>query len=338
MIIRLIIIISLGIFALLSAPFDIAKAPIAEVDVAPALPHIEIEEVPQAPSEPESPVVATPIPEQSDKKLNDTSALTKIAEDIQWAKKQLENIRVPPSEPIRMRLSQESLYRIGSDSIVNFYCQKGAHITIATGVVIDPRGYVLTNAHIASEDAGEPTCVLRKGSPAEPYARAKRIFTAPNFSDTLLESENLKKDVAIWRITTIAHGATPTPIPAIGVDPDFTVTTGAPLSTFSYPAEFLGSQAIARSLYLSFSETTVTQIDKYFIESEHGVGSQKGSSGGVLIDPYTGTFAGLIFAVSGDETKQVSNRKMLSLTSFAIDQVVRNATDMSLAEYLSTNP
>lgn len=335
---RLLIIIFLGIVALLTAPLNIAEVPVAEIAVAPTSPSINIEGTPVA-SRPQVPATTTaPAAKQSERKLDDSAAIAKITKDIQAAKKQLEDIRIPTLEPTRTRLSQEALYRIGSDSVVNFYCQKGSRATLATGVIIDPRGYVLTNAHIASEDAGEPTCVLRKGSPAETYALAKRIFTAPNFSDTLLESENLKKDVAIWRITGLVHGAPVTSLPAILVDPTFTVLKDAPLSTFSYPAELLGSQAISQSLYLIFSETTVTLNDAYFIESEHGIGSQKGSSGGVLIDPYTGTFAGLIFAVSGEDSKLVSDRKTLSLTPFAIDQAIRNAKDMSLSEYLSTNP
>lgn len=349
MIYKLLVVISIvGIFAgaavSLQRPVDITP-----VEQSPA-PQEEVAKISSQPEE-EFSIATTTSPvappyqggdtrggnKEPQDKPDESKILAEISKNITTAKKQLENIQIPTpsSEPIPQRLPQNALYKIGSDSVVNFFCQRSGHTIIATGIIIDPRGYVLTNAHI-SDDAGEPTCLLRRGSPAENYALAKRVFTAPGFSPTVLEPDNLRKDVAIWKITGLVGTSMPASFPAITIDPNVTVTIGSPLSTFSYPAELLGSQAILRALYLTFSETHVTAKDSYFIESAQGLGSQKGSSGGVLIDPYTGKFAGLIFAVSDEDATSVSSRKLLSLTPFAIDQVVKNATGKNWNDYLST--
>jgi hypothetical protein len=100
----------------------------------------------------------------------------------------------------------------------------------------------------------------------------------------------------------------------------------------------LGSHNIVSALYLSFSETTVKSHDAYFIESSQGLGSQKGSSGGILLDPYTGEFAGLIFAINDEKSSSISERTLFSLTPFAINEAVRSATGKDIHAYLDENP
>lgn len=205
-------------------------------------------------------------------------------------------------------------------------------------MIIHKNGYVLSNAHVA-EDAHTKRCMLRKGSPANNYAWAELVFFPIGYNSDFHDNSTFRRDVAIWRITNSATDSPlPAEFPAFAIDENETITDGEKLETFSYPAELLSYSIILNSLYLVFSETTVQAHDNYFIQSIEGIGSQKGSSGGILIDPYTGRLVGMIFAVSDTQSKLITDRKTYSLTTYAINATVKSQTGMSINEYLATNP
>lgn len=235
-------------------------------------------------------------------------------------------------------LPSQKLYAAASRRVVNLFCElDNNEVAIATGVIIHEGGYILTNAHVA--DAKNPhSCLIRHGSPARNFAIAKRIFLAPDFSSENHTRENLARDVAIWKITEIIEDEAPPLFSSLAIRSTYVPTDGSKLATFSYPAELLGSQAVVSALHLSFSETRVVAHDAYFIESAQGLGSQKGSSGGILLDPFTGEFAGLIFAINDAKTESVSERTLFSLTTFAINETIRLATGKDLEAYLAGNP
>lgn len=259
---------------------------------------------------------------------NPTGNLTSVSDRVTL-------LEEPPLPIPRERLSQQTLYTIASEHVINMFCEAGEReVAIATGVIIHEKGIILTNAHIVPGDEPQP-CLVRRGSPARNYALAERIFTAPRFSPHSASRENLAQDVALWKITKIIENKQPQSFSSLPVRATRQPVDGERLSTFSYPAELLGSQTIVSSLHLSFSETVVKSHDAYFIESLQGIGSQKGSSGGVLIDPYTGKFAGLIFAINDAKTESISERTLFSLTPFAVTEAVRTATGKDLDVYLA---
>ncbi|TSC77449.1 MAG: hypothetical protein G01um101429_1046 [Parcubacteria group bacterium Gr01-1014_29] len=250
-----------------------------------------------------------------------------------------EELLIPQEEPSKTRLGQNTLYALASERVVNLFCElEKNEVAIATGVIIHPDGYILTNAHVTDTAKPKP-CLIRNGSPARNYAIAERIFIPPQFSSTSTARENLAKDIALWKITKVLNDdQSSAKFSALAIRPAFQVTDKAPYATFSYPAELLGSPIIVSALYLSFSETIVQAHDAYFIESTQGLGSQKGSSGGILLDPYTGEFAGLIFAINDEKTQSIAERTLFSLTPFAINEAVRNATRKDLDAYLAELP
>lgn len=270
--------------------------------------------------------------------------LAKLAEDLLKAKKELETIQESPrlqekpANPTEASLPQDELYLLARERVVNFFCNlpQGEIIT-ATGVIIHPDGYVLANAHLI-EDENPQTCTLRKpavggtSGKAESFAIAERVFLHPDFSATSTDEEILRRDISLWRIIgPSGSGAAPLPtsFPFFNIDPLVEPQDGMRLATFTYPAEFLGFETILKSLYLSFSETTVEAHDLYFIQSVEGTGSQKGSSGGVLIDPATGSLAGMIFAISEERgaAETTMSRKLFSLTPAAIDEALATYHD-----------
>lgn len=247
--------------------------------------------------------------------------------------------RVLTSEPPPpIRLSSQTLYTIAFERVVNLFCELGNdEVAIATGVIIHENGYILTNAHVADSEKAN-SCLIRRGSPARNFAIAKRVFSPPGFSSKNYERENLARDIAIWKITEVLEDESSATFPSLAIQPAHLPVDGNPLSTFSYPAELLGSPTIINSLYLSFSETQVVSHDAYFIESMQSLGSQRGASGGILLDPFTGEFAGLIFAINDAKKESIQERTLFSLTPFAINEAVRTTTGKDLEAYLDTNP
>ncbi|PJE64639.1 MAG: hypothetical protein COU90_02245 [Candidatus Ryanbacteria bacterium CG10_big_fil_rev_8_21_14_0_10_43_42] len=244
-----------------------------------------------------------------------------------------------PSKPVpTARIPQKELYNFGASHVVNLFCELGdREVAIATGVILNDAGYILTNAHVAYAENPKP-CLIRRGSPAQNFAIAERIFIPSDFSGTSLAYANIVRDIAIWKITTFIGNNTLADLSPLEINPLYAPSINSPLSTFSYPAELLGSEAIVRHLHLSFSETIVRAQDAFIIESTQGIGSQKGSSGGIIINPFTGTFAGLIFAINEGESSSITERNLFSLTPLAIDATVRAETGKSLKEFLAGNP
>ena len=76
--------------------------------------------------------------------------------------------------------------------------------------------------------------------------------------------------------------------------------------------------------------------DDYFIQSWAGLGSQQGSSGGALLDPTTGKFVGLIFAI--DKETEINKRRLFALRASRIDEIMKTETGKTLEDYLATQP
>ena len=113
----------------------------------------------------------------------------------------------PTSSPISKKVAvvAAARRRAGESAVArrNQYCgacrtrkyllpksQSGETIRLATGsgVIIDPRGIILTNAHVAQnflfENAptfGNTDCIIRAGSPASPFYDAEILYISPSW-------------------------------------------------------------------------------------------------------------------------------------------------------------
>lgn len=254
----------------------------------------------------------------------------------------------PPPPLPKARLPQAEIHRIASQSVVNLLCQEeGGAIAIATGSIVHSAGYILTNAHIVDNANKEQECTVRKGSPAVPFAIAKLVFAPSAFSATTSITEQIKWDMALWKIEKPLPGASSLPesfdpvesrssstgFDALTIDILHEFFPQEALATFSYPAELLSKEVILSSLYLVFSETAVEGVDEFFIQSLAGLGSQQGSSGGALLDPATGKFVGLIFAI--DKETEINKRRLFALRASRIDEIMKQETGKTLEEYLA---
>lgn len=257
-----------------------------------------------------------------------TATSTKVA-----AAKEPVKAAVPTTEPkshtatspvatapaaIAPQLSQEVVNNAARAALVNILCMSNGTIPglSGSGVIIDSRGVILTNAHVAQYFLLQdfPTkanieCVVRTGSPAEARYTAELLYIPPAWVAANASQLRAAKaigtgehDYAFVRITGRTDGsALPASFPHLEMDARFP-EIGEPMLLASYPAGFLGTETIQKSLYASSAVTYTTQLftfddnrTKVDLFSIGGtVLSQGGSSGGAVLRLKDGKLAGLI--------------------------------------------
>ena len=186
-----------------------------------------------------------------------------------------------------------------------------------SGVFIDPRGIILTNAHVAQyllltggdEKSNILDCVVRTGSPAANRYRAEILFISPQWiadnAAKLLE-ENAKErgenDYALLVVTSTTNpdARLPASFPFISLrEAPLVPDTKDAFLVAGYPAGFLGGIAVQRELWSVSAFATIAS--RYTLSEDTldmvGLGgnllAQKGASGGAVVDT-VGALAGLI--------------------------------------------
>lgn len=243
-----------------------------------------------------------------------------------------ENIPLIP--PQKAYVSSTLIREYTVNSIVNLLCTVAGNRAIsATGIIVSAEGHILSNAHVGA-DLERPECLIRIGSPAKNLAYADLLFIPQKYTEATTDFTRARYDVSIWKIARPV-GNTPLPeiFEALTIDYETSPKSGDQFAVFSYPAEVFGFQTILKSLTLLFTNTEVVSFGEYFIETINSLSSQKGSSGGALIDRETLMLRGLIFGVSGDEL--AADRKLFSLRPDWISGVIKEETGLSLQEYLA---
>ncbi|MDE1925301.1 MAG: trypsin-like peptidase domain-containing protein [Patescibacteria group bacterium] len=214
----------------------------------------------------------------------------------------------PPQQPIAAQ-SAEEVNANTRASLVNILCTTAAGGSFApisgSGVIIDSRGIVLTNAHVGQffllRDYGAPgniNCILRTGSPAQAAYTAELLYLPPVWIDANVSEINSQhatgtgeNDYSFLRITgTTGPGITlPASFPALAM----TATTpddGDQMLLAAYPAGFFGGETIQLNLYITSAIAVVQQLYTYndpthvdAIDVGGTVVSQSGASGGAVV-------------------------------------------------------
>jgi S1-C subfamily serine protease len=209
-------------------------------------------------------------------------------------------------------------------SLVNIVCLSAdpsiPSIT-GTGVMIDPRGIILTAAHVAQlfalQDYLGPTkveCLIRTGSPARRAYTAEPIYISKswvmNNPSTLASTSPIgtgQYDVALLGVTGTA---TSTPVPTVFPYTPLAAsapTAGEPIAVGSYGAQYLTDTQLNYSLYPILVFGSINTLFTYATGSAdlfsiYGTpASQEGSSGGGIVNSL-GQLIGTITtsSVSGD--------------------------------------
>ena len=185
-------------------------------------------------------------------------------------------------------------------ALVNIICYvpvgSGLHSISASGIFIDPKGIILTNAHVAQyfllADRGA-NCTIRRGSPATNSYEAKLIFISPawlNANSTILTIANPsgtgEYDYALLAVTKSATtNSLPSSFPFI---PLATIPphTGTPVVIATYGAQFLESSQVQSGLFPTVVFGSVKDIFTFATNTIDvlalggSAAAQEGSSGG----------------------------------------------------------
>lgn len=214
-----------------------------------------------------------------------------------------------PTQPVvpavDANLSDEALLKA---AVVNIIClQEGGLSGISgSGVIIDPRGIIMTVAHVGqqfllrdypAEDSG--TCYIRTGSPAKNAYAAEPIFISPSWieenPDAFFSSRPKGTGEHDFAFLAITRSVTSTPLPSrfpyIPLSPASTgIEEGERVGTGSYAAEFLSSSEVRSSLYPTIKFADIVDIYTFDRNSSDifsvaaGSAAQEGSSGGAVIN------------------------------------------------------
>lgn len=256
-------------------------------------------------------------------------------------------------------LSFETVNIAARSAIVNIFCASddGTVRPISgSGIFIDPRGVILTNAHVAQyvllAESGRTNlqCQIRAGSPAVKRWLPLVLYLPPVWIEEHAQDLTKERPVGtgkhdfalLYAGASLDGQARPAAFPylrpdtreAIGFVDDSVLAA-------SYPAEFLGAIASTFSLY---PVTSITTIDELYTLDRHTVdvmsvgsviGAQSGSSGGAIVNAWA-RLVGLITTTSdGDTTGQ---RTLRGITLSYIDRDLQAQSGSGLAAMLSGEP
>lgn len=263
----------------------------------------------------------------------------------------------PAQSPVA-GLDSATLNTVARASLVNIMCTTiagGSFKPISgSGVMVDGRGVVLTNAHVAQffllRDYGAPgniTCTIRTGSPAINAYTAKLLYLPPAWIDSNASqitstqaSGTGENDFAFLYITGPYNPSNTLPASL----PHLAMSTAAPdigdqMLLAAYPAGFLSGELIATQLYASSALAYVTQLFS-FAGTSHvdlfsvggSIESQAGSSGGAVLRQ-DGTLAGIIStAILKGSTSQ---RDLRAITVDYINRTLKSSGQGGIVDLLT---
>lgn len=247
------------------------------------------------------------------------------------------------------------------EALVNILCTTKTGGSFApltgSGVLIDDRGIILTNAHIAQYfllfdyTNNNLECIIRQGSPAQPLYTATLLFISPDWVRDHAADINKdepkgtgENDFALLKITdsTDPNRKLPARFPALEFNTDkLNPSTTQYVLLAAYPAEYLGGIAIQKDLYII---STITDIKKVYtfgndtpdlISLGGSPTAQKGSSGGAVVDSQT-KLIGLISTESTATTTDAVDLHAITLSH--IDDAITKQSGQTFYEVLADNP
>lgn len=244
------------------------------------------------------------------------------------------------------------------NALVNVYCQyktdKYIRTTTGSGFFINPKGVILTNAHVAQflllknskGSVADVRCVIRTGNPAKTTYEAELLYISPTWifdNADLITDESPRgtgeRDYALLYVSKSTNSTPlPTRFPAIPADVALLSKqmTGTPVLTAGYPAELLLRKGADALLTPVVASTTLGNLYTFgsnyadiFSISESPVGEQ-GASGGPIVTVGDRSVIGLI-VTKGDENTE-GPHSLRALTLSYIDRTITEETGFSLLQ------
>jgi S1-C subfamily serine protease len=234
--------------------------------------------------------------------------------------------------------------------LVNIFCSAPSgilHPVSGSGVLIDPRGVILTNAHVAQylllaeSQETNLSCSIRWGSPARPAWEAEVLYIPPAWVHEHAADITRRNptgtgehDYALLRITRAIR---PEPISATAIPIDTRegiAFAGDTMVSAGYPAEFIGETGAQFTLYPIASTAPVKELLTFesdtvdLISLEGVIEAQGGSSGGPVVNAW-GRLVGLITTSSEGATTAERELRAITLSYISRDLLAQTSHDLS---------
>ena len=240
-------------------------------------------------------------------------------------------------------------------ALVNILCAPrsgGALSPISgSGIIIDPRGVILTNAHVAQyvllSESPEIniSCVIRSGAPAVAHWSAEVLYIPPVWVEAhageIRDPRPVgtgEHDYALLLIS--GELGSPPPPPSTPGFPYLPFDTreaigfqGDQVVVASYPAEFLGGLAAQFNLYPASSITPIGQLLTFATRSVDLISlggiieAQSGSSGGAVVNAW-GRLVGIIATTSEGDTTAARDLRAITLSYINRDLMAQTQFDL----------
>lgn len=303
----------------------------------------------------QTPVASTTVAKTETSKEKSTSTAKVIVKQ-----KEVIKVETPTASTPKIELPPADFEKINTDSrktIINIFCTtkyNDLSPISGTGVVITGDGLILTNAHIAQylllKDFREKDylkCIGRTGSPAYPRYNLELVYISPSWvkeNKSILKEQTPtgtgEHDFAFLRITGNIDGSQTGSFTYIEPNSRGFINKGEPVLLASYPAGFLGGISIVQDLNVTSAVTNIQDVFTFkdgsidVISVGGTIISQKGSSGGLVVDRDT-SLIGIITTSSNGETTSSRGLNAITIGYIAID--FQTESGMTFRNFLDSN-
>lgn len=245
------------------------------------------------------------------------------------------------------------------EAIVNLYCPRlySDSFTSGSGVIIDPRGIILTNAHVGGVFLYYDTPKIqshidcRVRTPSAVY-RAKLLYLPEQFVDeevSMIEQgryipeENIiygRHDYALLYITGTydPHAKLPAAFPYLPLDIESLPLPGSSMYMGGYSASYLGPIAVAYGIPLLVSPVTIDSVGSIKNSSTNdtlvfkgATAGQHGASGGAVIR--AGGKLTAIPSFFNEEGMTTGDSILSAITIEYVNRDLKTTTGFSLQEF-----
>ena len=271
--------------------------------------------------------------------------------DILLQDPQYQRAGVIESDPVRRAYTTDP-----AAALVNIFCthtnNQSVRTTTGSGFFIEPRGVILTNAHVAQfllletlDGYGEIDCLIRTGNPASDRYRAELLYLPPSwiqeYAAAIVDERPVGTGERDYALLYVSESRTSEPLPAFFPALDFDTSLlpvhikGSEVTAAGYPAAHLFTEGTLAQLIPRVTSTSITDLFTFgsnyadVMALSGSVVGEHGSSGGPILNA-DGTVIGLITTRGDDARDGMGSLRAITLSY--IDRTISQETGFNLRQ------